>query len=127
MKIRNGFVSNSSSSSFCIVGVDINDWKMEKRHQSIKDLREKILPEGKDLWDLGLESWGGETPLGDNLFAHGSDGDVYYLGIPLVDFFKKGLTFEELTEICRKTIKEKYGIDVPEAEFDVFFGEGSSG
>jgi len=44
MKTRNGFVSNSSSSSFVIIGVNVSDIKLK---------------DGKDMWDaaeeIGLE------------------------------------------------------------------------
>ena len=127
MKIRNGFVSNSSTTSFCIVGVNINDWKMEKRHKSIKELRELILPDGKDLWDIYEDNWGGETQLGDDLIAYGSDGDIYYIGVHAIDKWKEGISFKEVAEICRRRIKEKYGISVPREEFDIIYGESGSG
>ena len=127
MKIRNGFVSNSSSSSFCIVGVDINDWKLEEKHESIRKLRDILIPEGKEIWEVYTDGWGGEYILGDNLTAHGSDGNLYYLGMPAVDFWRDGMSFKELAEVCRKTIKEKYGVDVPIDEFDIYYGETSTG
>lgn len=41
MKIRKGFVSNSSSSSFCILGVDLNE----------DDFVKKVKSEASELWE----------------------------------------------------------------------------
>lgn len=47
MKIRNGFVSNSSSSSFCIYGTYIQDPSL-----LTAEFREKLMKElGKDSWE----------------------------------------------------------------------------
>jgi len=57
MKIRSGFVSNSSSSSFCIFGVslDTSEFKKTKAYQqTLKELADK---EGKTPEELE-ESWG---------------------------------------------------------------------
>jgi hypothetical protein len=63
MKIRNGFVSNSSSSSFCIYGTIIEDSE-ENREMLLKFLEEKCnvskedienLREDEYMWKIGYE------------------------------------------------------------------------
>ena len=49
MKIRNGFVSNSSTTSFCIYGIGINDENLRK---SFKDLCEKKIITEKDFINI---------------------------------------------------------------------------
>jgi len=93
MKIRNGFVSNSSSSSFCIYGAYINSSDFEKFG----------MPEGADVWDWaeGLDVPGLET--------HSSDYDYgFYIGRSWssVKDDETGLQFKESVE---KAIKEAFG------------------
>jgi len=50
MKIRNGFVSNSSSSSFCIYGVSINKKELiEKMEKINKEITEE---DKEDIWSF---------------------------------------------------------------------------
>jgi len=53
MKIRNGFVSNSSSSSFCIVGVAANNDNFSK---DLSELRDMLVQEGYD--EMEVEEFG---------------------------------------------------------------------
>lgn len=58
MKIRTGFVSNSSSSSFCVFGVSIDeDYDTNKLDELIKGTDLKYFcPPDQDMW-LGVEPW----------------------------------------------------------------------
>jgi len=80
MKIRNGFVSNSSSSSFCILGV----------------LREEVLNEDMDYVYLDDDS---EQCVTGIMLAEGDEGD----------FSGEGVSFKELKEMVEQLI-EKLGV-----------------
>ena len=56
MKIRNGFVSNSSSSSFCILGISVDDATYDKVQESDKCgiITECGINEGDDSKYIGL-------------------------------------------------------------------------
>ena len=101
MKIRNGFVSNSSSTSFCIVGIDINPYYEKDKHP-VKEILLNILTKNgkKDMWDYD-DFWGGSLDLGDGLAAYGSE-EFEYIGIDVLENFKRGMTFEEM----KKTLIE---------------------
>jgi len=84
MKIRNGFVSNSSSSSFCIYGIKIKGREKEGRAE-----------------EIGLEAHYGDSNLGDNYLYIGRSwcniGDN-----------ETGAQFKKDIE---KKIKDAFGID----------------
>jgi hypothetical protein len=93
MKIRNGFVSNSSSSSFIIVGVKNN-----------KPLDESDLPKG-------IES----------LYVEGSEYD-YVTGIVLADVSddgdyleEKSISFSEINEMAEK-VSTALNVDIDEVK-----------
>lgn len=127
MKIRNGFVSNSSTTNFVIVGVDIDPYTTKDAHPTLQQLRHKIQPEGKDPWDLYKEHWGGWTNLGDGLAGYGWDSDIYYVGIDALENWKNGMSFKDAFKVVKKLIKKKYDIDIPDKYFDIYNGEAGNG
>jgi hypothetical protein len=72
MKIRHGFVSNSSSSSFCIYGAEVDQEELMK---AAKSLGIEFDEEDFDYYDIG-ESIANKT----NLEFHSMMGDYNYLG-----------------------------------------------
>jgi hypothetical protein len=60
MKIRNGFVSNSSSSSFVLLKSDLNDKQKDMIFDHIeyaKEIDEKLIKEGKETKYEYYENW----------------------------------------------------------------------
>lgn len=121
MKIRTGFVSNSSSTSFAIIGLSM--WEEDP---IVVELKHKILPEGKDMYEV-YDSYSAWTDLGDELAAYGSDGELSYIGMDVVERWKNGLTYKEALKTIKELIKKKYDIDIPEKMFDVYVDEVNSG
>ena len=79
MKIRKGFVSNSSSSSFIIVGVQISDdtWdSLDETHQENLDDNWRILAGDEDGIDNGTRVIG--TMLSDHC-EYGLESDTFEL------------------------------------------------
>jgi transcriptional regulator with XRE-family HTH domain len=63
MKIRTGFVSNSSSSSFCLYGIAVDD--IGSRVQNLiknKKLSEEFLKEAVANWEKGKAEWLAANP-----------------------------------------------------------------
>jgi len=131
MKIRQGFVSNSSSSSFCLVGVD--------DEEVIKEILKAVLTKNKlsgfdayEAFDQGL------ARFGDFVFAGLPTFDDYetvdgFIGAS--SLFACGVEAESLLETktlkkARELVKEKIsklGITLPDTvRVSLQFGEVSS-
>lgn len=115
MKIRNGFVSNSSSSSFHIYGVSLDTSEFEKL------IVEKGLISAEDLEEDGVNEflWGTGVP-GLNGECVCSWGNTYlgrrYSGI------KDDETGKEFKESAEKALKEFLGKDVKcEEHFETYY------
>ena len=81
MKTRNGFISNSSSTSFCICG-----YYLEKDYFDIDD--------NPNLHKLGIESY--HSP---------NDDDAGYIGIS-IDKMEDSETLSDFKERCGNILKE---------------------
>lgn len=113
MKTRVGFVSNSSSSSFCIIGVDDPDIAMELAKME------------------GLVDPDGYTPLGHG-YAVGSVVNIYgyekpyWAGIPAEELLKK-MTIPKAIRHFKALIKEKFHITIPLGDIGFYYGEAGDG
>ena len=106
MKLRTGFVSNSSSTSFCLIGV------------GDEDVMDKILnlfmaPDGELDYDKFEES-GMERYNSDYCSEWG-------VGFPVEDFLKER-TIEQGKEDFVKIMKEKYDMDIDIEEVSFILG-----
>lgn len=90
MKIRTNYVSNSSSSSFVVVGYLIDDESMSKYYEMAKKLDPELVSQSKDVEDY-IDKNGYETSgKGLSLFA-GCDDNGFESGKTFVGkFIAKG-------------------------------------
>ncbi len=99
MKIRNGFVSNSSSSSF--VAVCVNDKNIIEKFLEIFEYTEEQISEAEyeghedfAYFDHAIVK---HVPTG--LHIHTTDGQIYWIGIEITDLLQKDLKVSECKEI----------------------------
>lgn len=112
MKVRVGFVSNSSSSSFLIVGTQDSS--------IIKAVAQKL---GK--YDLANNKFTVECSYGYKTTEHFNfygGYDPEYLGL---DVSKKIKTkpYSELVKEFQDTLKKNYDIEIHASDIDLHFGE----
>jgi len=101
MKIRNGFVSNSSTSSFCIYGAYIKDKEaLVKRCQKILNEEEE---EDVDFYGI-VEEAAGKFGLG----FWSISGESYYVGNSWCNI-KDDQTGKQFKEEIAKAVKELVG------------------
>ena len=108
MKTRNGFVSNSSSSSFCIIGTSFKIEEIAKKD------------------GVNSDSFGHGSAEGKVLEYHGNGfGDDYdeVLGGLEASHLLETMTIPKAKRYLQTMIKDKFGIEVPIDEISFEFGE----
>ena len=126
MKIRQGFVSNSSSSSFCLYGVSLEEDEMkealiEKGYATEEDLSEGLY-EWLDEWsfEYNLKEKGlSKEEIAEKLanrplagFEYESmEGDYHWIGISWKNI-KDDETGAEFKALIDKKMKEIFGEDI---------------
>ena len=106
MKIRNGFVSNSSSSSFCIVGVRKNFEDLKELFKQNENKLTKKFGEFDDSGDNDYEYLNFLTEKSKIEHLVSWECECYYAGIS-IDKMKNDQTLKEFKqEVCDKMNKE---------------------
>ena len=123
MKVRNGFVSNSSSCSFLIVGVSAYGGR--DGSDLSETLKEMAKADGCE--EMG---WGGYSEGKTLVFLGGEEDEEEeyapdYVGIEAEQDLKNNKTIGELKQEFLTKVKA-LGFDIPEERVDLHYGEISS-
>lgn len=127
MKIRSGFVSNSSSSSFLIIGTTDSVYKIAEKVGLLNDDDEySNWTENENIVDAGY----GGAELAGKRFSdampyvfYGSWDEPYYFGIDAEGLLELGERVPDLKELFIKKVKEDFDIDLSNSEVKLHFGE----
>jgi len=113
MKIRQGFVSNSSSSSFLIVGVSAHRSGVKER---VKELMEK---DGCNEDEMGYGVGEGRN------FMYYGGYEIDYIGLDAEKMLMKDMTVSEIrTEFIKRA--NKLGWTPNPKDIELYYGESSS-
>lgn len=112
LKIRTDFVTNSSSSSFLIVGVG--------NEKYVNLVAEKLGFDPNSDW-LEYGSWSKK-----DIVLLGYDSDVYWAGFNAESMLET-MNLKEARIVVQNAFKSELGIDIPIEEIDLYFGEAGNG
>lgn len=129
MKIRSGFVSNSSSSSFIAVG--FGKYTMypkvnPKFDEAVKAMTGKF-PDELDYDDLEAIWCGNGICSKDGIYLYTSDCEPFFVGMDIEEGIIADKRLSEMTRECKKLLKDKLGVSVILKDLEFKNGECSSG
>ena len=111
MKTRQGFVSNSSTTSFVAV---CTEYKLDEFLEKI-EYNEENMHDGCCF----LEN--------DDLVVYAWEYEPSFYGMDIEEHLKNDETISALVAKFKETVLAKYGIDIPLEKIDFDFGEVGSG
>ena len=123
MKFRNGFVSNSSSSSFLIVGVEDENLVEKLKAASCGDMSERYVESDGSIRYETMEHGVIHAGL-INFYGSYILEDCYLSGMPIEDLLET-MNLAEIRLRFQKCVKEKYNINIDMSEICLHYGEVS--
>lgn len=121
MKVRNGFVSNSSSSSFMAVG--IVSWYDPKEFDLLAASIFKKRFDEVTWEDLEPYMCGEGTYKFNDLDMFGSDGKLFLIGLSAESFIDQDMRLSEIKKECQKRFKQNFNINIPSEKIVLRYGE----
>ena len=124
MKNRSGFVSNSSSTSFCIIGVNVWD-----RDKAVEREKEEIVAVLVELEDIDVDDdcsfrFGVESR--ENISFFGSEGEIYYVGVDAKPLLQT-MSIPDARALFTQKMHALYNLCVPLEYVEFLYGESGSG
>lgn len=134
MKIRTGFVSNSSSSSFVAVGIGSAGWnaKPEDNKKFHRLLDKMNVPKGEWDWEDREQNpniqdydYGVYKTKDTGLCLYGGY-EIFFVGLDAMPFFKDDFKPSEIKQHLQKILKKEYDLDVDLDDLELRSGKTSS-
>lgn len=131
MKIKRDFITNSSSTSFCCWGIEIEDYEFRENEKFLKKLYDNYVKVCKKLVIRiaysyeefkELKTWEIMENLGSMILNYDEDGEYVRIGGKCSNMDDKETLGEYKEKICREL--NSYGFDVDVK--DIFYIEFTS-